>query len=122
MWHLEPSLSDSDTVLAGVEDAALFKSTDGGENWFELLGLRGHGSGPHWQRGAGVMCLHTIIVSPKDPNRIFIAISAAGASRSDDAGMTWRPINRGLRSEGVGPLTWAAWQSIVSDRPHNSWA
>ena len=101
VWHLEPSLSDPDTVLAGVEDAALFKSTDGGENWTELSGLRGHGSGPHWQPGAGGMCLHTIIVSPTDPNRIFIAISAAGAFRSDDAGMTWRPINRGLRSQGI---------------------
>ncbi len=101
VWHLEPSLSDPDTVLAGVEDAALFKSIDGGENWSELSGLRGHGSGPHWQPGAGGMCLHTIIVSPTDPNRIFIAISAAGAFRSDDAGLTWRPINRGLRSQGI---------------------
>ncbi len=101
VWHLEPSLTDPDTVLAGVEDAALFKSTDGGENWSELSGLRGHGSGPHWQPGAGGMCLHTITVSPKDPNRIFAAISAAGAFRSDDAGSTWRPINRGLRSEGI---------------------
>ncbi len=101
VWHLEPSLSDPDTVLAGVEDAALFKSTDGGVNWSELSGLREHGSGPHWQPGAGGMCLHTIIVSPKDPDRIFIAISAAGAFRSDDAGRTWRPINRGLRSEGI---------------------
>ncbi len=101
VWHLEPSLNDPDTVLAGVEDAALFKSIDGGENWSELSGLRGHGSGPHWQPGAGGMCLHTIIVSPTDPNRIFIAISAAGAFRSDDAGLTWRPINRGLRSQGI---------------------
>jgi len=101
VWHLEPSLSDPDTVLAGVEDAALFKSTDGGENWSELSGLRGHGSGPHWQPGAGGMCLHTIVVSPTDPNRIFVAISAAGAFRSDDAGLTWRPINRGLRSQGI---------------------
>lgn len=98
VWHLEPSRSDPDTVLAGVEDAALFRSSDGGQNWVELSGLRGHGSGPLWQPGAGGMCLHTIIVSPQDPARIFVAISAAGAFRSDDAGVTWRPINRGLRS------------------------
>jgi photosystem II stability/assembly factor-like uncharacterized protein len=99
VWHLEPSLTDPDTVYAGVEDAALFKSTDGGQNWHELAGLRGHGSGSSWQPGAGGMCLHTILLDPVNPNRIFTAISAAGAFRSDDAGVTWLPINKGLRSE-----------------------
>ena len=98
VWHLEPSLSDADTVYAGVEDAAIFKSTDGGKSWNELSGLRGHGTGPQWQPGAGGMCLHTIILDPKNPNRIYIAISAAGAFRTDDGGKTWTPINRGLRS------------------------
>jgi hypothetical protein len=98
VWHLEPSPTDPDTVYAGVEDAALFRSTDGGQSWQELSGLRGHGSGPQWQPGAGGMCLHTVLVDPSDPNRIFIAISAAGAFRTDDAGKTWRPINRGLHS------------------------
>ena len=101
VWHLEPSPSDPDEVLAGVEDAALFRSTDGGENWAELSGLRTHGTGSSWQPGAGGMCLHTIIVSPKDPKRIFVAISSAGAFRSDDAGTSWRPINHGLHSEGI---------------------
>src|ERR1700756_1301692 len=98
VWHLEPSLSDPDTVYAGVEDAALFRSTDGGKTWQELSGLRGHGSGPHWQPGAGGMCLHTIILDPNNSNRIFTAISAAGAFRTDDNGKTGKPINRGLHS------------------------
>ena len=98
VWHLEPSLTEPDTVYAGVEDAALFRSTDGGRTWHELAGLRGHGTGPQWQPGAGGMCLHSIILDPGDPNRIFIAISAAGAFRTDDGGKTWRPINNGLRS------------------------
>jgi photosystem II stability/assembly factor-like uncharacterized protein len=98
VWHLEPSLTDPDTVYAGVEDAALFRSTDGGSNWHELAGLRGHGSGPAWQPGAGGMCLHTILLDPSDPQRIFVAISAAGAFRTDDGGTTWRPINAGLIS------------------------
>jgi hypothetical protein len=101
VWHLEPSLTDPDTVYAGVEDAALFRSADGGHTWQELAGLRGHGSGPQWQPGAGGMCLHTILLDPVDPARMFIAISAAGAFRSDDAGASWQAINRGLRSEYI---------------------
>jgi hypothetical protein len=101
VWHLEPSLKEPDTVYAGIEDAAIFRSTDGGENWKELPGLRGHGTGPQWQPGAGGMCLHTIILDPSNPQRMWIAISAAGAFRTDDAGKTWKPINQGLRSQYI---------------------
>jgi hypothetical protein len=98
VWHLEPSLTDPDTVYAGVEDAALFVSKNGGKTWDEFSGLRGHGTGPQWQPGAGGMCLHTILLDPLNKNRIFIAISAAGAFRSDDGGKNWKPINKGLKS------------------------
>jgi len=101
VWHLEPSPADPDTVYAGVEDAALFRSTDGGRTWSELPGLRCHESGPSWQPGAGGLCLHTILLDPTRPARIVVAISAAGAFRSDDAGVTWAPINRGLISDGI---------------------
>ncbi len=97
VWHLEPSLSDPDTVYAGVEDAALFRSTDGGRNWEELPGLR-RAKGQLWQPGAGGMCLHTILQDPVRSGRMFIAISAAGVFRTDDAGQTWRPMNSGLKS------------------------
>jgi photosystem II stability/assembly factor-like uncharacterized protein len=98
VWHLEPARTDPDLVYAGVEDAALFRSSDGGKTWQEVAGLRCHGSGPHWQPGAGGLCLHTILLDPADRGRITVAISAAGAFRSDDGGATWRPINRGLHS------------------------
>jgi hypothetical protein len=98
VWHLEPSLTDPDTVYAGIEDAALFKSTDAGASWTELSGLREHTTGSSWQPGAGGLCLHTILLDPNDPKRIYTAISAAGAFRSDDAGITWKPINKGLVS------------------------
>ena len=101
VWHVEPSLTDPDVVFAGVEDAALFRSTDGGQSWHELPGLRGHGSGPQWQPGAGGLCLHTILLDPLDPQRMFVAISAAGAFRSADGGQTWRAINRGLTSQHI---------------------
>ncbi|MCU0635452.1 MAG: glycoside hydrolase, partial [Gemmatimonadaceae bacterium] len=101
VWHFEPSLTDPDTVYAGVEDAALFRSTDGGASWHELSGLRGHGSGPQWAPGAGGMCLHTILIDPTQHDRLYVAISAAGAFRSDDGGATGRPITQGLRSNHI---------------------
>lgn len=101
VWHLEPSLDDPDTVYAGVEDAALFRTRDGGRTWTEMPGLRTHPSAPQWAPGAGGMCLHTIILDPTDANRMYTAISAAGTFRSDDAGQSWRPINRGLQSGGI---------------------
>jgi photosystem II stability/assembly factor-like uncharacterized protein len=100
VWHLEPALNNPDTVYAGVEDAALFRSTDGGTTWHELAGLRdAHGS--KWAPGAGGMGLHTILLDPTNPKRIYIAISSAGAFRTDDAGKTWKPINRGLQSQYI---------------------
>jgi hypothetical protein len=97
VWYLEPSLTDPDTIYAGAEDAALFRSSDGGQTWQELPGLRG-AKGHLWQPGAGGMCLHSIILDPSDAQRMFVAISAAGAFRTDDGGQTWRPVNRGLKS------------------------
>jgi photosystem II stability/assembly factor-like uncharacterized protein len=99
VWHLEPSLTDPDTVYAGVEDAALFKSTDGGQNWTELSHLRGHSTGSQWAPGAGGMCLHTILIDPSNHDRLYVAISAAGAFRSDNGGETWKPITKGLVSK-----------------------
>ncbi len=101
VWHIEPSFDDPDTVYAGIEDAALFRSTNGGQTWQELPGLRGHGTGSQWQPGAGGMCLHTVILDQNNRDRIFVAISAAGAFRTDDGGATWKPINKGLNSQYI---------------------
>jgi len=97
VWHIEPSLTDPDTAYAGVEDAAIFKTTDGGRTWQELPGLRG-AKGALWQPGAGGMAVHTILLDPKNAGRMYVAISAAGAFRTEDGGQTWKPINRGLKS------------------------
>ncbi|MBV8363457.1 MAG: exo-alpha-sialidase [Candidatus Eremiobacteraeota bacterium] len=101
VWHLEPSPEDPDLIYAGIEDAAIFRSTDGGRGWHELPALRNHKSGPSWQPGAGGMCLHTIIFDPSDSKKMFVAISAAGAFRTEDGGESWQPINQGLRSEYI---------------------
>ena len=101
VWHLEPSLTDPDTVYAGVQDAALFKSTDAGKSWHELKGLRTHESGPGWMPGAGGMAVHTIIQDKCNPGRMHIAISSAGVFRTDDGGETWRPTNKGLSSQYI---------------------
>jgi hypothetical protein len=98
VWHLVPAADDPDTLLAGAEDAALFRSTDGGESWAELAGLRTHPSAASWAPGAGGLCLHTILPHPDDPDRMLAAISAAGVLATDDGGVTWRPSNQGLRS------------------------
>ncbi|HEY6115717.1 MAG TPA: exo-alpha-sialidase [Candidatus Dormibacteraeota bacterium] len=98
VWHIEPSLTDPDKIYAGVEDAALFESDDAGQTWKELPGLRTHETAHEWAPGAGGLCLHTIVLDPKNRDRMYIAISAAGVFRSDDAGKTWRPANKGLRS------------------------
>jgi BNR/Asp-box repeat len=97
VWNLSPSLTDPDTIYAGAEDAALFKSTDGGASWQELGALR-DAKGHLWQPGAGGMCLHTIVQDPGNLQRLYVAISAAGAFRTDDGGAHWLPINKGLHS------------------------
>jgi hypothetical protein len=99
VWHLKPSPNDADTVFAGVEDAALFRSDDGGRSWTELPGLRTHSSGRDWAPGAGGLCLHTILIDPANERRMYVAISAAGAFRTDDGGETWQVATSGLRSD-----------------------
>jgi photosystem II stability/assembly factor-like uncharacterized protein len=101
VWHLEPSPTDPDTAFAGAEDAALFRTTDGGQTWHELPGLRRNRTAPTWAPGAGGHCLHTILIDPTRASRMFAAISAAGVFRTDDGAATWEPINKGLKSEGI---------------------
>jgi hypothetical protein len=101
VWHLEPSLTDPDVVYAGIEDAALFRSTDGAKTWHELPGLRGHGTGSKWAPGAGGLCLHTILLDPTNASRMYVAISSAGAFRTDDGGTSWKAITKGLHSQYI---------------------
>jgi len=100
IWQITPGRADEpDVIYCGVEPAALFESRDGGENWKPVEGLLNHEHQPKWQPGAGGLCLHTIVVDPKNKQRMLIAISAAGNYRTDDGGKTWRARNVGVRAQ-----------------------
>lgn len=98
IWHVEPSLNDPDTVYAGAQDAAIFRSSDGGKSWNEMAGLRTHDSASQWTPGAAGLGLHTIIEDAANPGRMYVAISAAGVFRSDDGGESWQVKNKNLTS------------------------
>ncbi|MEO7502905.1 MAG: exo-alpha-sialidase [Gemmatimonadaceae bacterium] len=100
IWQITPGrAAEPDVLYCGVEPAALFESRDGGETWEPNRGLLMHEHQPKWQPGAGGLCLHTIVLDPNDPNRMLIAISAAGVYRTDDGGKTWKARNVGVRAE-----------------------
>src|SRR5262249_18490344 len=100
IWQVAPASPDQPDVLyAGVEPAALFKSSDGGESWELVRGLWDHPHRPTWQPGGGGLGLHTILLDPRDPKRMLIAISTGGVYLTDDGGETWRASNKGVRAE-----------------------
>jgi hypothetical protein len=90
---------DPNTMYCGVEPAALFESHDAGKTWSPVEGLLNHPHRPKWQPGGGGLCLHTIVPDPANPRRMMIAISTAGAYRTDDGGATWQSRNEGVRAE-----------------------
>lgn len=100
IWHIEPGRKEEPKVLyAGVAPAALFRSDDGGETWNEVSGLSEHPTRDRWHPGAGGLCLHSIQLDPSNPRRIYVGISAVGVFRTDDAGQSWKTVNRGTRAE-----------------------
>ena len=97
IWQIVPGHpSQAGTWYAGVEEAGLFVSRDDGRTWSELDGLTRHPTRSQWFPGNGGMCLHTILPDPSNPQRLWVAASAIGVFRTDDAGATWRTCNRGL--------------------------
>jgi len=100
VWNIEPGRADEPGVLyAGVQPAALFKSTDRGESWQLNEGLYDHPQRGQWNPGAGGLTLHSIVLDPRDKNRMYIAVSAAGTYRTDDGGKTWTPRNKNVRAD-----------------------
>ncbi len=94
IWTIVPA---GERMYAGVDEAGLFASDDGGEHWKPVDGLNEHPTRSGWFPGAGGMCAHAILIDPKNPKRIWVGISAVGVFRSDDGGKTFHPKNRGVQ-------------------------
>ena len=99
-WQIMPADADQPGVVyVGVEPAALFRSTDGGESFDLVRGLWDHPHRPTWQPGGGGLGLHTILLDPRDRQRMLVAISTGGVYLSDDGGQSWRASNKGVRAQ-----------------------
>ena len=96
IWQLQRSPHEKNVIYAGVADAALYRSDDAGKTWAEVEGLTKHPSRPHWQPGAGGLCLHTILFDPEWPKQMWVGISAVGVFKTEDAGESWHAMNDGL--------------------------
>lgn len=113
VWHITPGrVSEPDVLYAGVEPAALFKSTDNGETWVLNEGLYQHPTRPHWFPGAGGLCLHTILLDQQNVNRMYVGISTGGCFRTDDGGLTWHPRNKNVRADFL-PTPYPEWGQCV---------
>jgi hypothetical protein len=100
IWQIALGHPDEpDTLYAGVEPAALFKSTDAGATWSLVEGLYNHPHRSQWMPGGGGLCLHTILPDPSNNKRLFVAISTGGVYRTDDGGENWQPRNQGVRAQ-----------------------
>lgn len=99
VWQIQPGGADEpDVIWAGTEPGALFRSEDGGISFELVRGLWEHPTRKDWVPGGGGLGLHTILVDPRDPRRVTVAVSTGGAYRTADAGKSWEPCNRGVEA------------------------
>ena len=95
VWLIVAGAADR-SLYAGGDPGVLFESRDGGDSWELNRGLWDEPSRPDWQPGGGGLCLHSIAPWPGDPDRLAVAVSAAGVWLTEDRGVTWRRGNNGL--------------------------
>ena len=119
VWHVAPGPpGDPDRWYAGVQPASLFVSGDGGESWRHLTGLDRHPTRETWQPAKGGLALHSVQLDPRDPDRMYVALSAGGVYRSEDAGESWEPVNRGVRADFLPEERPASGQCVHCVRLH----
>jgi photosystem II stability/assembly factor-like uncharacterized protein len=99
IWRVaEGGPAAPDLLYAGVDEAGLFASRDGGESWalhagFDRIDRTG------WKAGAAGLALHSIVPDPVDAGRLWVAVAGAGLFRTEDGGETWEPCCQGLPGE-----------------------
>lgn len=97
LWHIEPGpLDEPKRIFLGADPGLLFSSDDEGASWQPVSGFNEHPTRPRWGGGAGGMCVHTILIDPSQPHRMYVGISSGGTFRSEDGGDHWTPCNRGV--------------------------
>ncbi len=100
VWNITPGRDgEPDVLYAGAQPATLFVSRDRGQTWTLNEPLFDHPQRGQFNPGAGGLCLHTILLDPQNPDRMYIAISAGGCYRTDDGGQTWAPHNKNVRAD-----------------------
>lgn len=100
VWQVMPGhAARPNEVWAGTGTAALFRSDDRGVNWSPVTSLNARAATDNWFPGGGGLILHTIVVDPARPERLYVGISAAGVYRTDDGGASWQPMNRNVRAD-----------------------
>ena len=109
-WLTPGHADEPDTWLAGTSPQGLFRSEDGGIGWDYLPGLD---RDSRWKGGEQDGTpdgpkLHSILVDPRDPAHLYLAMSSGGVHESLDRGGTWTPLVNGLEVvEGFDPANLA---------------
>lgn len=99
VWHLEPGPADEpETLYAGIEPAALFRSDDRGDSWTDMPALNYHATRERWNPGNGGLCAHSVLVDPRNPRHLVVGISSVGTFESRDRGDSWTMANQGVRA------------------------
>jgi hypothetical protein len=100
LWQVAPGHASRPRELwAGTREAGLFRSQDDGATWQGMSGLNNHPTHTSWHEGGAGIILHTIVIDPEVPSRMYVCVSAGGVYRTEDSGATWQPINRGVRAD-----------------------